>query len=107
MSKTARPYRCPGCDREAKVFITRTTLHRFGNNGLSYSISCSDDGKPDNRNECLGIWFSWRPFESEINAVSAWNDAIIDMASSALGITRKDALAIKEKRARIAEIDHP
>ena len=29
-----RPYRCPGCDQEAYVFVTRTTLHSFGKNGL-------------------------------------------------------------------------
>lgn len=38
----ARPYRCPGCDREAHVYVKRTTLHAFGNNGLVYSIGYSD-----------------------------------------------------------------
>ncbi len=42
-----KAYRCPGCDREAYVHIRRTTLHRFGNNGLVYSISCRrDDDAP-------------------------------------------------------------
>jgi hypothetical protein len=49
-------------------------------------------------NSCLGAWFSIRPFTTETTAISTWNDAIIDMAASALGITRSRALAIKEKR---------
>ena len=103
-----RPYRCPGCDREAYVHIRKTTLHRFGQNGLVYSISCRRDGDASFSaggalpNSCLGAWFSIRPFETETSAVSEWNDSIIEMAASALGITRQDALAIKEKRIDLA-----
>lgn len=99
----ARPYRCPGCDREANVYVRRTTLHSFGNNGLVYSISCVRDDTKRRAfpNSCLGEWFSVRPFTTETNAISAWNDAIIEMASAALGITTKQALAIKEGRAAL------
>jgi len=101
-----RPYRCPGCDREAYVFVTRTTMHSFGTNGLVYSISCSETGKPRSDeggmpNSCLGSWFSVRPFETETSAISDWNNSIIDMAAAALGITPKQALAIKEGRAAL------
>lgn len=103
------PYRCPGCDGEAFVYIQRTTLHRFGRNGLVYSISCRKEGDPSPMsrgrmpNDCLGEWFGFRSFETETNAVSEWNTAIIDMAASALGISRKDALALKEGRAALKE----
>ncbi len=108
MAKT-RPYRCPGCDREAHVYVTRTTMHTFGNGGLVYSISCrrhddlafSSGGRLPN--SCLGEWFAIRPFETETSAVSAWNDAIIDMAASALEITSRQARAIKERRAALTE----
>lgn len=102
-----RPYRCPGCDREAYVYVTRTTLHAFGRNGLVYNISCRrhDDPAFSNGgrmpNQCLGEWFAVRPFETETNAISGWNDAIIEMAAAALGISRKDALALKEGRAAL------
>lgn len=102
--RRAQPYRCPGCDREAYVFVTRTTLHRFGNNGLVYSISCrrrDDAGFMSGGrlpNSCLGEWFSIRPFQTETSAISEWNNSIIEMAASALGITPKQALDIKEGR---------
>ncbi|MFB9952095.1 hypothetical protein ACFFP0_24870 [Rhizobium puerariae] len=104
-----RPYRCPGCDREAFVHVQRTTLHSFGKGGLVYSISCRrhDDesilkgGRLPN--SCLGEWFSVRPFTTETNAISDWNNCIIEMAASALGITVKQALAIKEGRADLRE----
>lgn len=107
----ARPYRCPGCDREANVYVQRTTLHSFGNNGLVYSISCQrhEDGGfigggrlP---NSCLGEWFAVRPFQTETSAISTWNDAIIEMAAAALGISRRRALAIKERREEIGEAE--
>lgn len=104
-----RPYRCPGCDREAFIFVTRTTLHSFGNNGLVYSISCRrhDDESFMNGgrlpNSCLGEWFSVRPFQSDTSAVSEWNTCILEMAASALGISRKEALALKEQRATVKE----
>lgn len=65
------------------------------------SISCqrSEDELP---NQCLGQWFSIRPFQSETSAISDWNDAIIEMAAAALGITRQRALAIKEGRDPLA-----
>lgn len=106
------PYRCPGCDREAYVYVTRTTLHRFGNSGLVYSISCRREGDlaftQGGRlpNSCLGEFFAFRPFESETSAISEWNNAIIDMAAAALGISRSDALALKERRATIQESSH-
>jgi hypothetical protein len=53
-------------------------------------------------NACLGQWFKLRPFPDAQTAVSQWNNAIIDMAAAALGISRRDALAIKEKRASVA-----
>lgn len=103
----ARPYRCPGCDREAYVHVRRTTLHTYGNGGLVYSITCRRDDDPafvnGGRlpNNCLGEWFGIRPFKTETSAVSEWNNAIVDMAAAALGITRQDALALKEGRARV------
>jgi len=105
-----RPYRCPGCDREAFVFVTRTTLHSFGQGGLVYSISCRrhDDesflsGNGRLPNSCLGEWFAVRPFTTETNAISEWNTCIIEMAAAALGITAKQALALKEGRAALNE----
>lgn len=104
-----RPYRCPGCDREASVFVTRTTMHRYGKGGLVYSISCRrHDDQPFTKggrlpNECLGEWFSIRPFQTETAAISEWNNCIIDMAASALGIPRQVALAVKEKRVALPE----
>jgi hypothetical protein len=106
-----RPYRCPGCDREAHIYVRRTTLHKFGNNGLTYSISCRrSDDEPMNRggefvHGCIGSWFGLRPFVSEISAVSEWNDCIIEMAAAALEITPKQARAIKEKRAKVTTSD--
>lgn len=97
-----RPYRCPGCDREAHVYVTRTTLHSFGNNGLVYSISCQRT-EGELPNQCLGQWFSIRPFQTETSAISDWNDAIIDMAAAALGITRRQALDVKERRISFEE----
>lgn len=94
-----RPYRCPGCDREAFVYVQRTTLHSFGNNGLVYSISCrQNDETAVIPNSCLGEWFAYRSFTTETSAVSEWNTAIIEMAAAALGISRTDALALKEGR---------
>lgn len=103
-----RPYRCPGCDQEAYVFVTRTTLHSFGKNGLVYSIACSERGGPKVDagglpNSCLGSWFSVRPFETETSAISEWNNSIIEMAAAALGITVKQALALKEGRQILVE----
>jgi hypothetical protein len=67
-----------------------------------YSISCqrSEDELP---NQCLGQWFSIRPFQSETSAISDWNNAIIDMAAAALGITRRQALGIKEGRVALGD----
>lgn len=104
----SKAYRCPGCDREAHVYIMRTTLHRFGNNGLVYRISCRRPDDPPlmsrgrSPNDCLGEWFNLRPFESETSAVSTWNDSIIEMAAAALGISPRDARALKEGRAILA-----
>lgn len=103
----ARPYRCPGCDREAYVYVKQTTLHRYGKGGLVYTISCHRHDDPSFMaggrfpNSCLGEWFSVRPFTTETSAISAWNDAIIEMAAAALGITPRDARALKEQRAVI------
>lgn len=104
-----RPYRCPGCDREAYVHVNRITLHSFGQGGLVYSISCRrhDDqtfmsgGRLPN--SCLGEWFAVRPFTTETNAISDWNTCIIEMAAAALGITSTQALALKEGRAALTE----
>lgn len=93
-------YRCPGCDREPKIEYTRTTLHSFGNNGLVCSISCGD--KTGFANECLGQWFRVRPFQNSQSAIAEWNNAIINMAAAALGISRRDALALKERRAKVS-----
>jgi len=104
MALKTRPYRCPGCDREAYVYVNRTTLHSYGNNGLVYTISCHDSNdNSDHRlaNPCLGEWFQHRPFQTETNAISEWNTAIIEMAAAALGITPKQARALKEGRATI------
>lgn len=97
-----RGYNCPGCDREPVISYMRTTLHRFGNNGLVCNISCGErDGGLGSMNECLGQWFKLRPFVDSQTAVAEWNNAIIDMAAAALGISRRDALALKERRARV------
>lgn len=98
-------YRCPGCDREAVIEIQRTTLHRFGNNGLVYNISCGEKVAGGIANECLGQWFRLRGFTNSQSAIAEWNDSIIEMAASALGITRKQALALKERRGKVAITD--
>ena len=101
--KTAHGYNCPGCDREPVIEFTRTTMHSFGNNGLVCSISCGEkQGGALGTNACLGQWFRVRPFPNSQTAVAEWNNAIINMAAAALGISRRDALALKEKRARVA-----
>lgn len=101
--KLAHAYNCPGCDREPVVEYTRTTLHAFGNNGLVCSISCGErQGGLSATNSCLGQWFKLRPFQNSQQAVAEWNNAIIDMAAAALGISRRDALALKERRAKVA-----
>lgn len=93
----AGPYRCPGCDKEAFISVRRHTMPPLY---LSYSISCERD-KDTFPNQCLGQWFGIRHFDTETSAVSEWNNAIIEMAASALGITTKEALGIKESRLRL------
>lgn len=103
--KTAHGYNCPGCGREPVIEYTRTTMHQFGNNGLVCSISCGEKvGGWAGHNSCLGQWFKLRPFQNSQTAVAEWNNAIIDMAASALGISRRDALALKERRAKIKPV---
>lgn len=90
--KNNRPYRCPGCDSEAYVYIQRSS-HPI--RPVAYSIGCDPDGRLS-PNECLGQWFRVRTYDTETSAISSWNTAIIEMAASALGITTKQARAIKE-----------
>lgn len=102
--RTSHAYNCPGCDREPVIEYTRTTLHSFGNNGLVCSISCgSNDQGYLGVNACLGQWFRLRPFQNSNSAVAEWNNAILDMAAAALGISRRDALMLKERRAQVVE----
>ena len=102
--KAPHAYNCPGCDREPVIEYTRTTLHSFGSNGLVCSILCGERvGGLAGHNSCLGQWFKLRPFPNSQTAVAEWNNAIIDMAASALGISRRQALALKERRAKVTE----
>lgn len=44
-------------------------------------------------------WFGLRTFPTETAAISEWNNAVIDMAAAALGITRREAVCLKDGRA--------
>lgn len=102
--RTPHAYTCPGCDRAPVIEYTKTTLHRFGNNGLVCTISCgpAQDGALG-VNACLGQWFRVRPFQNSHSAIAEWNNAILDMAAAALGITRREALSLKERRAHVVD----